>query len=210
MFTKVIDKLYENKHLASKESNNAKLQYEEFINDVVSRYQEDFLDFGMSNDGVAHFFGKFLTSSNRHKDLWKAIQILFVMPNCQAHIERGFSINKMVIENLQSDSLCALRLVWCYHSYQKKELHEIEIKNKCCYLVKYPVKLQACFGGNWKARSDSENDRERQMITEDKGNVKRKCAEFQFCITMLNKDIENCCKEGEEKNEILYFLKANW
>ena len=48
------------------------------------------------------------------------------------------------------------------------------------------------------------------MITEDKGNVKRKCAEFQFCITMLNKDIENCCKEGEEKNEILYFLKANW
>ena len=22
--------------------------------------------------------------------------------------------------------------------------------------------------------------------------------------------IENCCKEGEEKHEILYFLKANW
>ena len=27
---------------------------------------------------------------------------------------------------------------------------------------------------------------------------------------MLKKDIENCCKEGEEKHEILYFLKANW
>ena len=34
--------------------------------------------------------------------------------------------------------------------------------------------------------------------------------EFQSYITMLNKDIEDCCKEGEEKHEILYFLKANW
>ena len=58
MFIKVIDKLYENKHLASKESNNAKLQYEEFMNDVVSRYQESFLDFDMSNDCLDHFLGR--------------------------------------------------------------------------------------------------------------------------------------------------------
>ena len=45
MFIKVIDKLYENKHSASKESDNARLQYEEFINDVVSKYNKDFVDF---------------------------------------------------------------------------------------------------------------------------------------------------------------------
>ena len=111
MFRKIIDKLHENKHLAPKESDNTKLQYKEFINDVVSRCQEDFLDFDMSSDCLDHFFGRFLNISNKHKDLWKAIQIHFVMPNCQAHIERGFSINnEMVIENLESDSLCALRL----------------------------------------------------------------------------------------------------
>ena len=49
MFT-VIDKLYENKLLASEESNNAKLQRKKFINDFVSRYQESFLDIDMSND----------------------------------------------------------------------------------------------------------------------------------------------------------------
>ena len=112
MFSKGIDKPYENKHLASKESSNAKLQYEEFINDVFSRYQEDFLDFDMSNDCLDHFFGKFLNSSSKHKDLWKAIQILFVMPSCQAHIDKGFSINhEMVIEKVESGSLRALRLV---------------------------------------------------------------------------------------------------
>ena len=48
------------------------------------------------------------------------------------------------------------------------------------------------------------------MITEVVENFKRKRFEFQFWITMLKKDIEHCCKEGEEKHEILYFLKANW
>ena len=66
---KVIYKLYENKHLASEESDNAKLQYEEFVNDAVSKYEEDFLDFNMSNDCSDHFFGKFLNSLDNYKDL---------------------------------------------------------------------------------------------------------------------------------------------
>ena len=33
--------------------------------------------------------------------------------------------------------------------------------------------------------------------------------EVQSCIPMLNKDIGDCCQEGEEKHEIQYFLKAN-
>ena len=63
---------------------------------------------------------------------------------------------------------------------------------------------------NRKAISESKNDRKRQMITEAADIVQRRRMEFQSCITMLNKDIEeDCCKEGEEKHEILYFLKAN-
>ena len=50
---------------------NAKLQYEECINDVVSRYQEDFLNFDMANDRLDQFFGKFLNSLDKYKNLWK-------------------------------------------------------------------------------------------------------------------------------------------
>ena len=99
---KVINKLYD-KHLSSKESDNAKLQYEEFINDV-SRYQEDFLNFDVVNGCLDQFFQKFLNSLDKYKNLWKEMQIIFVIPNGQGQIERGFSINKeMVIENLQAD-----------------------------------------------------------------------------------------------------------
>ena len=86
MFTRVIDKLYDNKHLSSKESDNAKLQYEEFINDVVSRYQEDFLNFDMANDRLDQFLGKSLNSLDKYKNLWKVRQIIFVVPNDQAQI----------------------------------------------------------------------------------------------------------------------------
>ena len=68
-------KLYDNKHLSSKKSDNAKLQYEEFINDVVIRYQEDFLNFDMANNRLDQFFGKFLNSLDKYKSLWKVMKV---------------------------------------------------------------------------------------------------------------------------------------
>lgn len=44
IFTKVAGKFYENKHLTLKDLDNAKLQYEEFINHVASRYQEELVN----------------------------------------------------------------------------------------------------------------------------------------------------------------------
>ena len=62
---------------------------------------------------------------------------------------------------------------------------------------------------NRKAKNDSENDRKRQMITEEVENVKTRRMEDQSCIAVLSKDIDACCQEGEEKHEISCFLKAN-
>ena len=45
------------------------------------------------------------------------------------------------------------------------------------------------------------------MIIEEVEIFKRRCMEVQSCIAVLNKDIDACCQEGEEKHEISYFLK---
>ena len=60
-----------------------------------------------------------------------------------------------------------------------------------------------------KQKNDSENDRKRQMITEEVENVKRRRMEFQSGIAMLNKDIDACCQKGEEKHKSSYILKSN-
>ena len=190
MFTRAIDKLYDNKHLSSKESDNAKLQYEEFISDVVSRYNEDFLNFDIANDRPDRFFGKFLDSLDKYKNLWKVMQIVFVVPDGQAQIERGFSINKeMVIENLEAESLRSQRLVYdSIKATPKKEIHEIEIRNKMLLSWKsassrYKVALEE----NRKAKNDSENDRKRQMITEEVENVKRRRMEFTNSLQQVTR-----------------------
>ena len=73
MFTSIINKLYDNKHSLSKESDNAKLQYNGFINDVASRNQEDFLNFRMANVCLNQFFAKFLNSLDKYKNLVKVM-----------------------------------------------------------------------------------------------------------------------------------------
>ena len=49
---------------------------------------------------------------------------------------------------------------------------------------------------NQKAKNDSENERKKQMIT----NINRRGMEVQSYIAMLNKDIDACCQECEEKH----------
>ena len=170
-FTRVIDKLYDNKHLSSKESDNAKLQYEEFINDVVSRYQENFLNFDMASDCLDQFFGKFLNSLDEYKNLWKVMQIVFVVPNGQAQIERASSVNKeMVIENLEAESLRSQRLV--YDSVKATEIHEIEIGKMLLSCKSASSRYKLALEENRKAKNDSKNDRKMQMITEEVENVK--------------------------------------
>lgn len=153
MFAKVIDKLYENKHLSANESDKAKLQYEEFLKDIVTRHQEKFVEFDMNKDRLDHFFQKFM--DDQYKDLWKAIKMVFVIPNCQAQIERGFSVNKeMVIENLQAQSLSALRLVYDSIKATKKEVHEIEIGKKMllsCKSAYSRYEVLNCYGGKSKS-----------------------------------------------------------
>ena len=46
------------------------------------------------------------------------------------------------------------------------------------------------------------------MITEEEENIKRRCMEVQTYTAMLNKDVNACCQEGEEKHEISFFLKS--
>ena len=136
------------------------------------------------------------------------MQIVFVVPNGQAQIERGFSINKeMVIENLDAESLRSQCLVYgSLRATPKKEIHEIEIRNKMLLSCKsassrYKLALEE----NQKAKNDSQNER-RQTITEEEENIKRRCMEVQTYIAMLNKDVNACCQEAEEKHEISFFL----
>ena len=108
----------------------------------------------------------------------------------------------MVIRNLEAESLHSQCLLCdSIKVTPKKEIHEIEIRNEMLLLCKsasrsassrYKLALEE----NQKAKNDSENERKKQMIT----NINRRGMEVQSYIAMLNKDIDACCQECEEKH----------
>ena len=108
----------------------------------------------------------------------------------------------MVIKNLEAESLHSQCLLCdSIKVTPKKEIHEIEIRNEMLLLCKSASKsassrYKLALEENQKAKNDSENERKKQMIT----NINRRGMEVQSYIAMLNKDIDACCQECEEKH----------
>ena len=108
----------------------------------------------------------------------------------------------MVIKNLEAESLHSQCLLCdSIKVTPKKEIHEIEIRNEMLLLCKSASKsassrYKLALEENQKAKNDSENERKKQMIT----NINRRGMEVQSYIAILNKDIDACCQECEEKH----------
>ena len=108
----------------------------------------------------------------------------------------------MVIKSLEAESLHSQCLLCdSIKVTPKKEIHEIEIRNEMLLLCKSASKsassrYKLALEENQKAKNDSENERKKQMIT----NINRRGMEVQSYIAMLNKDIDACCQECEEKH----------
>ena len=85
-------------------TGKAKLQYKEFINDVFTRCQEDFLHFYMVNNHLDQFFGKFLNSLDKYKQ-WKVMQIFFLVPNTIALKKLLYCIKVSTLSKKQYPSI---------------------------------------------------------------------------------------------------------
>lgn len=93
----------------------------QFSDQVLQEFRE-FLDVAASSSAFANFDPKSdrldvllhetIAAQSGWRNLWDVIQILLVMSNGQASVERGFSVNKQVmVGNMKDDSIVAQRVV---------------------------------------------------------------------------------------------------
>ena len=163
-FNKIVDKLFMNKHLNVKDSDDAKLQFEDFVTNIGRQHHDEFLNFDFVSHRLDDFYAKYLHKND--KFLWKVCIFAFTLSHGQSQIERGFGINKeIVIENLETTSLCAQRLICDHIASSKQEIHEIDITNtmvtacKSAHL-KYTTALEAAK----KEREDGDKNRKRKLL----------------------------------------------
>ena len=99
--------------------------------DITFKNIDEFVSYDPSKCRLDYFYWKYQDKNKKNNYLWKITIKVFTMSLGQAHIERGFSVNKEIVaENLRSKCLCAQRLVYDAINPSGKCVHEIGLPNK--------------------------------------------------------------------------------
>ena len=98
--------------MSAKSLDNCKQQYDEFLVDVQFKQEESFLKFNYITDLLDDFLCPYLADEKKYENLLYVCEIVMILSHEQSSIERGFSINKEILDNnLQENSLISQRLI---------------------------------------------------------------------------------------------------
>ena len=209
-FSKIVEQLCQRKLLPSKEADDSKLQFEEFIDNVVNCC-EKFLSFSICSSSLDAFYGQWLHRNPKFSSLWKVMICIFTFSHGQSQIARGFNINKsLLVENMYEKSICAQRLVSDFVKSSNKEVHEIEIENELILSCKaahskYKIDLE-------DAASSSTNDeksRQREMSHDEIEGVKCRKVEIEAFVESWTKDLNTYYDRAENESDMSLLIKAN-
>ena len=105
-FDKIVDGLYKVAWILSKEADDAKKQYFQFIALANSELKDEFLLYDQKKIRLNHFFCKFMDGIASYRKCWKGVKLVLTLSHGQAAVERGFSVNKeILVKNMQELSL---------------------------------------------------------------------------------------------------------
>ena len=112
-FGKLLDSLIELKFLSAAECDTLLKQYKGFLSLTRLEHREKFTDFGMkSEERLDVLFHSIIGNNTKFNELWKLCKMMFTLSHGQAAIERGFSINKEVLEtNMSEKTIVAERII---------------------------------------------------------------------------------------------------
>ena len=129
-FDKIVDGLYKGAWISSKEADDTKKQYFQFITLANSELKYEFLLYDQKKIRLDHFFCNFMDGNASYKKCWKVVKSVLTLSHRQAAVERGFSVNKEVlVENMQELSLVSQREVGDYLHHVDKPISVVPMPN---------------------------------------------------------------------------------
>ena len=116
----------------------SKLQYEKFLESSNGEYNHYFLDYWKKTYRLDKFLGLYIDRKKFDKS-WNICKLTFTLSNVQAVVERGFSVNKEIVENLKHKSLIIQRMVHDYVTVKyASSHHEYNIPSSVILKCKSP------------------------------------------------------------------------
>ena len=89
-----VERLRKLKWLTAHKADDAKQQFDEFMDIECPKHREKFASFDKISDAVDVFLSNFLHKIPNYKVFWKVCSIIFLLSHGQSVVERGFSIKK--------------------------------------------------------------------------------------------------------------------
>ena len=163
-FTSLVDKLYVGKWISAKDADNAKREYDIFLDAVQHEHKDEFLTFDIKTKQVDRFLASFIHGNSKYKNCWNVCKLILTLSHGQSAVERGFSINKeLLVENLEKVPLVSQRMVYDHVMSTENPLTEYYISNdllKSCRLAhsRYTAALEVNKNALIKGRKQTEKE----------------------------------------------------
>lgn len=208
---KVLVNLVERNVISDNKCDDIILQFNHFLENVVSVNPSAFNTFDPEKSRLDTFLHKFTAQNlNAYDKIWHVMKIIMTLSHGQASIERGFSVNKnLEKENLIEESYIAQRLIAdAISSYGdvldltiNKEMRGFVSSARQRYMLNLERKQKE------KMSSDASN--KRKLLFDEIESLKTKKLCLERDISSLEKESESLSVKAEEKVDISLFIKSN-
>ena len=204
MFTKLADRLFALQKITASVADKSKNQYDDLPKTARFEQKDKFLNFKMKSDHLGEFFGNLLLGKS-HAELLSVCQIVFVLSHGKSVTERGFSINREVLDvNMQEKSLTSQRIVYDTLQHSDQKIHEIIITQdlrKHCLLAyqKYKIEMERITNEN----KQTEQTIKRKLQLDEIESVKKQKLNIEGCIDNLKEGIINETLAADQNQDLI-------
>ena len=192
MFNVLADKLFSGQWISARIADEAKQQFDEFLDSVANEHRDKFLNFDYKKDRLDQFLGLLVHRNKKYAAFWVLCKIVFTLSHGQSAVERGFSVNKeLLVENLGQKSLISQRIVYDHMTSLSIKIHEFAISSDL---------LKSCRMAHQRyQRICKKRKRKRKLKLDEITDVKRRKDTLEACIISLSSDIDKYSIEAEQK-----------
>ena len=205
MFTKLADRLFfALQKITASVADKSKNQYDDLPKTARFEQKDKFLNFKMKSDHLGEFFGNLLLGKS-HAELLSVCHIVFVLSHGKSVTERGFSINREVLDvNMQEKSLTSQRIVYDTLQHSDQKIHEIIITQdlrKHCLLAyqKYKTEMERITNEN----KQTEQTIKRKLQLDEIESVKKQKLNIEGCIDNLKEGIINETSAADQNQDLI-------
>ena len=209
-FHKMLEKPVEYKQVTSHVADEAEKEYQKFLYSVVKENKAFFLEFDKSKDRLDEFFMRYLSDTVRFNNFMLIVKMVLTLSHGQADVERGFSVNdKLLVENMQEQSLISQRIVKHHMLYSGYKPHNIPISRDLIKIVDNSCSLfKIAFKEKREQSKKNEKNEKHDNLNEELSQLNHKKTSLEEVIKEYKLQSEKYDFEAEQK-ENLEILKLS-